>query len=490
MKILFVYPGVIVREVPLNVMYVSSAIRQEGHQSQLFHFTPYKSNSITKTTFRLIIEAFEIKMKEFQPDVVAFSVMIQNYLITCELTRIAKIKYNKVTIWGGIQPIIEPEKCFEIKELDYICTGEGEHVFPQFLNCLQKGKDVSKIIGIWLNGNGRIIRNGRPNLLDDLDSIPFPDRDLLENKYYNAELTGANILTARGCPFHCSFCQNKELMNIYRGKGKFVRYRSFENIFKEMELIIERYDAPSFYISDETFTINRERVIEFCQDYKCRINKPFMVQTRIDHLNDKELIKNLSDAGCFMINLAIESGNDLLRNNTLNKRISKEQIFRAFKLAKDHNIMTTSFNMIGVPGETKKTIQETIDINRKVKPDRILCTIFMPLPGTDLGNYCKTKKLLKRPLEETTNYYSQVTIKNVNLSDRTLIGYQGFFDWYVVLPEKWFPLINILRLIYQILVAPYPSKNQFFYILRENIIEFVYQSKKFLPQKKLHIRKR
>ncbi len=487
MKILFIYPGFVVREVPLNIMYVSAAAKKAGHQCQLFHFTPYKSKSILRSTRELIIEAFEMKMRYYDPDMVAFTVMVQDYMLTCELTKLAKHKYKKTTVWGGIQPILETDLCFEADGLDYICTGEGEEVFPLLLECLERDKDPSDIAGIWHKRNGNVIKNDRPYLVQNLDIIDFPDRDLMEDKYYNAELIGANILTARGCPFPCSFCQNQELMNIYRGKGHFVRYRSIENVIREMELVIKRYDSPSFYISDEIFTLNKDRVLDFCKEYKRRIDRPFMIQTRIDRMCDEDMMKALKDGGCFMINLAIESGNDHLRNKILKKNTTREHIYKAFRLAKDHGIMTTSFNMIGVPGENIKTIYETIDINREVLPDRILCSIFMPLPGTALGQYCKEHNLLKSRLEETTNYYSQVTVKNDSLSDRTMIGYQGFFDWYVLLSPRWYFFVHLLRLIYQGLVFPMLPKSQFFYRIRENIVEFVYQSKRFLPQKTMHV---
>lgn len=490
MRILFVYPGYIVREVPLNIMYISAVAKKEGHECELFHFAPYKSKSFIKTTSELIVEAFEKKLKEYDPDVVAITVMIQDYDLTRKITSIAKKKYGKVTIWGGIQPILEPLKCFEEEALDYICAGEGEVVFPKLLKAIETKGNIKDLEGIWFKENGKVVENGRPYLISDLDGLPFPDRDLLEDKYYKAELTGANILTARGCPFPCSFCQNKELMNIYRGKGNFVRYRSLENIFKEIEFIIEKYNAPSFYISDEMFTLDKKRAGEFCKEYKHRIQKPFMIQTRIDSIDDEDLVRDLKDAGCFMINLAIESGNDHLRNVILRKNTPRDQILRVFKLLEKNGIMTTSFNMIGVPGETKRTIHETIDINKEVGAARILCTIFMPLPGTELGNYCDKNNLLKRRLEDTTNYYSQVTVKNQELSDRTLIGYQGFFDWYVLLSSKWHPFINFFRYVYQICVTPDLPKSQFFFKVRENIVEFVYQLKRFLPHKRIHIKNR
>ena len=490
MKILFVYPGYIVREVPLNIMYVSAAIQAAGHESRLFHFTPYQHPTWLKGIAELIEEGFLEIMREYKPDLVGFSVIIQDYHITKRLSGIAKNIFKTPVIWGGIQPILQPEQSINEPEVDFICTGEGEYAIPEFLECLERGKDPMTVTGIWSKDtSGKIHRNGHPQLVEDLDTIPFPNRDLLESKYYRAELTGANILTARGCPFPCTFCQNKTLMETYKGKGKFVRYRSLENVFMEMEELIEKYDVPSFYLSDEMFTLNKRRVIDFCREYKHRIKRPFMVQTRVDHI-DKELAHVLGEAGCFMVNMAIESGNEHIRNIVLKKRVSTEQVLEAYKLVHEHGMMTASFNMIGVPGETLDTIWETIEINRQLKPDRILCSIFMPLPGTELWNYCENNHLITEDVGETTNYYSQVVVNNPNLSSRTLIGYQGFFDWYVLLPYWLHRFVHILRIVYQRLVSPTIPKNPIKRKLREIIVEFVYQLKQYLPQKELRIKVR
>jgi anaerobic magnesium-protoporphyrin IX monomethyl ester cyclase len=490
MKVLFVYPGYIVREVPLNVMYISAAIEKAGHKSRLFHFSPYRKLTWAQDVTERIEEGFLAMMNEFKPDLVAFSVMVQDYNITKHLSWLVRDRYKLPVVWGGIQPILEPDRSINEPEVDYICTGEGEKVFPEFLDRLQRGTGSMEVTGIWgKDAVGNVYRNDRPDLIENLDEVPFPNRDLLGPEYYRAELTGTNILTARGCPFPCSFCQNKALIEIYKDKGKFIRYRSLDNVFREMEEVIEKYGAPSFYFSDEMFTLDKRRAMDFCQEYKKRINKPFMVQTRADYM-DEELARALSEAGCTMVNMAIESGNEHIRNKVLKKSIPTEKIMHAYKLMSDYGMMSSSFNMIGVPGETVDTIWDTIDINRKLKPDRILCSIFMPLPGTELGDYCERTKLITEDVAETTNYYSQVTIRNSNLSARTLIGYQGFFDWFVLLPRKFHGLVHVLRVIYQNIVTPRIPKNPIKRKLREMIVETVYQMKAYLPQKKFHAKTR
>ncbi|MFC2025016.1 B12-binding domain-containing radical SAM protein [Chloroflexota bacterium] len=482
-KILLVYPGFIVREVPLNILYISAALRQAGYDTKVFELTKYlRKNSIVNPLKRILSDLSEL-LDYYQPDMVGFSVMTVGYYLTREMAYVVKQKGIKV-IFGGIHPTIAPEQTITESFVDFVCVGEGETSFVNLLNSYFADEDYRHTGGIWSKDtNGEIYSNEVESLATDLDSIPFPDRDALDSRYYNAELTGANVLTSRGCPYPCSFCQNKFLLNLYKGKGPFVRYRSVENIFGELQLIISKYGAKSFYFSDETFTMNKKRTLDFLNKYRLRFKSmPFMCETRIDCV-DNEIMEALKEAGCHQLNIAIESGNESIRNQVLNKKISDEQIRTAFRLAKKYNIKTQSFNMIGIPGETMENIFETISINKEVRPDRVLCTIFMPFGGTELGEACIEKGMIIADIKDSSIYYSQVTIQHEDLSPGQLIGYQGFFDWYIALSRRLYFLVGLFRMIYQFLVPPMPYKNSLLNYFREKIIELIYQSKRFIMVK-------
>jgi radical SAM superfamily enzyme YgiQ (UPF0313 family) len=174
----------------------------------------------------------------------------------------------------------------------------------------------------------------------------------------------------------------------------------------------------------------------------------------------------------------------------LKKSFKDEQIFKAFDLVKKYDMKTQSFNMIGIPEETKETIFETVNLNKSLQPDRLLCTIYMPFKGTELGKRCIEEGLVLRPVEESSGYYSEVTIKNYYLKPSTLIGYQGFFDWYVRLPERYYWAIDAVRLIYQTILPTtqdVPGPVRYF---REQVIEFVYNLKRFLPSRGYVIKNR
>ena len=479
-KVLLVYPGFISREVPLNLLYISAALKKAGYDTMVFELTNYLKNASMRNPLKGILKDFSVLLDSYRPDVVGFSVMTVGYNITREMAQVAKNKGKKV-IFGGIHPTIRPEETIAESFVDFICVGEGELPVVNLLNRFFGNEAYTNVKGIWgKDESGKIWRNDIENLVTDLDSLPFPDRDALDSHYYNAELTGANVFTSRGCPYPCSFCQNKFLLDLYKGKGTFVRYRSPENVYTELETIISKYGTERFYFSDETFTLNKKKTLEFLKGYKERFkNVPFMCQTRIDRI-DAEMMEALKEAGCHQINLAIESGNAEIRNNVLLKNFTDEQIRTVFSLAKKYGIKTQSFNMIGIPGETLGNVFETININKELRPDRVLCTIFMPFPGTELGEKCLEKGGIIADVKDASIYYSQVTMKHENISSRKLIGYQGFFDWYIALPQKYYFIIDFFRWIYQSVIPPMPYKNQLLNYFREKIIEYVYQSKKFI----------
>ena len=490
MKVLLIYPGVIVREVPLNLLYISSSLKESGSDTKIFEFTPYQKIKIYRNSNKHIKKEFEKVLLDYKPDIVGISLMTINYSISMKLLRIVKQKTTAKVICGGIHPAIEPDETINEKDVDFICIGEGEKSFIELVDKIKNNEDYTSVKGIWIKEKGKIYKNPIRELEENLDNISFPDRGALPDHYYKDELIGTNILTSRGCPYHCSFCQNKHLMKIYKNKGKFVRYRSFENIFSEIDFLIKRYNIKKLYFSDETFTLNKKRILDFCNEYKKRYNMPFMCQTRIDRL-DEETISALKNAGCFHVSLAIESGNNEIRKNLLKKPYTNKQIENIFELAKKYNLKTQSFNIIGLPGETIDNIFETINFNKKLQPDRILCTIYMPFKGTELGEWCFKQNLVLIDPKINNNYYNVISIKYDKINPKTILGYQGFFDWYVRLPKKYYKLIDLVRIIYQNLLMTKNPNNRFFIYFRVSLIEMIYKSKKYLPvSNKYYVSKR
>ena len=420
-------------------------------------------------------------LSAFKPEVIGFSVMSVNYKISKILAGLAKKKLPDLpVIFGGIHPTIAPEETIQEDCVDIICRGEGEETITEFLASLEKGEDTSTIKGLWVKSKGKTSRNPVRPLVQNIDSLPFPDREALSRSRLRAELYGVNLLSSRGCPFPCSYCQNKYLIDLYKGQGNFVRYRSVENIFAEIDEIIRLYNPNRLSFSDESFTLNKEHLREFCTKYPKKYQIPFLCQTRPD-LVDEETARLLKEAGCDFINMAIESGNPKIRNEILKRNIPTKKIIEAFSLAHKYGIRTGSFNMIGLLEENISTIWDTINLNKRLQPDRMMCTVYMPFRGTELGEKCLSQGWLAHPIDDSEVYYTYVSIKHPAISGRALFGYQGFFDYYVRLSPAFYWLIDIFRFFYQRLPLTTNRISPLTRALREALINFVYKMKRFLP---------
>jgi radical SAM superfamily enzyme YgiQ (UPF0313 family) len=482
-KVLLVYPGYIVREQPLNILYIGSAAKAAGHAVALFEISSFRRRPLRGDPYRMIKERYQELFARFKPDVVGFSVMSVNFRIALELAQLSKrISPEVRTVFGGIHPTIAPEETISEGAIDAICRGEGEESFSEFLAALDHGGDDTRIPGLWTKRDGTIFRNPMRPLIEDLDKIPFPDRDLIDPTRLRAELYGVNLLSSRGCPFPCAYCQNEYLMDLYRGYGRFVRYRSIDNVFAEIDQVIQKYRPSRLSFSDESFTLNKKRLKEFCERYANKYSIPFLCQTRPD-LIDEDAIQTLKDGGCDFINMAIEAGNPRIRNSVLQRNITNEQILQAFQLARRHGIRTGSFNMIGLPGEDMSTIWDTIRINKLLQPDRIMCTVYMPFLGTKLGQDCLKDGWLEHPIDDAEIYYTNITIHHPTISGKTLFGYQGFFDYYVRLSTKLYPLIHVFRWIYELMPKTSYGLSPLLRAVREGVINFVYNVKRFLPSR-------
>jgi len=489
-RVLLVYPGYIVREQPLNILYIAAAVKAAGHATAFFEVTPFRKRPLTGDPFRVMKAAFGAKLEAFRPDVVGFSVMSVNYTISAVLAEVVRAKAPAaLTVFGGIHPTIAPEDTIADPRVDILCRGEGEGAMTDLLAAFDAGSDYGGIPGLWVKRGGETRRNPMRPLLQEIDTLPFPDRAIMAPGRLQAELYGINMLTSRGGPFPCSYCQNEFLMDIYSGLGRFVRYRSIESVFAEIDELIARFKPSRISFSDESFPLNKKRLKEFCERYAKRYSIPFLCQTRPD-LVDAETVKVLRDGGCDFMNMAIEAGNPEIRNAVLQRNISTDQIIGAFTEARKGGIRTGSFNMIGLPGETLATVRETVALNGRLQPDRIMCTVYMPFHGTKLGEECIADGWLEHPIDDAEIYYTNITIKHPTIPGRTLFGYQGFFDYYVRLPRAFYPLVHAARGLYQLMPKTSYHLPPLIRAAREGIINFVYKMKRFLPSRGFFMRTR
>jgi len=441
-KILFINPSLIYGNwMHMGIAYLSAYVKRYGHSVELYDAGKKIRRKWTKFEYNDEQNLIK-KIDEFKPDIIGITVMDSNFSFVLYLAGIIKKNFDIPIILGGPQPTIDPEHCIKPKTIDMICIGEGEGALLDLLNAIDKKRDFTKIKNLWVKKDGKIIKNPPRNLIQDLDLLPFPDRELFD-QYDNKQ-----FMTGRGCPYMCTYCINHRLINLYKGQ-RFVRYRSIKNVFKEIKEVDKKHRIKSIAFIDETFTINKKRAIEFCKAYKKEIGIPFSVQTRANTL-DKEITFSLKEAGCYIILIGIENANDNIRNNILNRNITKEQIINAFKYAKEAGIQTFSFNMIGVPGETRKTILETVEFNKYLGTERRQYSIYFPFRGTDLGDLCYKKGYIKERPER--DYFIKSFLDLPTMSAKMIDSYVTVLPLYYAFPKLLYFLVDIIRYV----LYPFP----------------------------------
>ena len=290
--------------------------------------------------------------------------------------------------------------------------------------------DLSGVRGITFRTGDVINDNGDGKMCQKLDSIPFPDRETIPWQWYleawYSRKPFMNMMTARGCPYHCAFCLWPQSMY-----GHKQRLRSLDNVFEELHLLAHKYGVQEVNNDDGTFTTKKKRVIEFCQ--RMRDQKLTLVWTcngRVDNLDD-EMLAEMKASGCKMIRLGVESGSQEVLDK-IKKGLTLQQIEEGVRKVKKHGIQALGGFMFGFPYDTRNTVEQTIQFAKKLSPDQVQFSINMCYPGTSLYDYSKDNDLLlaKSFKEFDMTHGPVVKTKDMERSELESILSRAYKDFY------------------------------------------------------------
>ncbi len=327
-------------------------------------------------------------VKLLHPHVVGFqSAATQFHFVKQMAEEVKKVMAGVITVCGGAHPTSFPECALESKYLDAVFVGEAETAFVNFLECLESGAAWREVPNIAYVLNGKLVKNALLPLLEDLDELPPPDREVYPAVEMMSKANEATFLFTFGCPFLCAYCSNHVIARVYGKSSNSPRYRSVESCIREIEKVVSKFTVYRINFMDEIFGLNKNWRVEFCEKYRKRVWLPFECRSRAD-IFDEDYARMLKDAGCYRVKMGVESGNDFIRNKVLNRQMSRETLFKAFDVARKFGLKTFALNIIGVPGETEEMIWDTIRFNRELKPTRSYAHVYYPYRGTVLGNRC------------------------------------------------------------------------------------------------------
>ncbi|KMP10459.1 hypothetical protein UZ36_07580 [Candidatus Nitromaritima sp. SCGC AAA799-C22] len=403
--------------VQLQITALSAYLKKYGYSVDYLELYIFQGNESHK--FDDVIKA---KIEEYQPTLVGFSTYDMNYNFNLEYARFIKqLDPNIKIIAGGQAVTMVPEDYMEQDCIDYACIGEGEKLVTELLDALETDSPVGHIEGlIWKNEAGEVVRNKDRFLQENLDELPFIDRTTVEGQHERMKYLP--MLAGRGCPYTCTYCSNEAQKNMAPNKNSFTRWRSPQNIIAEIKETMGTYDFEYVYFYDDVFCLKLDWLEEFVLLYKKNFpNIPFHCLLRPEMANDPRRINLLAQGGCSMIHMGVESGSEPYRKKLLGRHMPNETILSATRLAQKNNIDVLAFMMVGMPGETCLDMLKTIILNFQMKPLNIITSIFYPLKGTPLYDYCIENDLINWKKKKKMVVFTYDTCLKANFLKRIYI---------------------------------------------------------------------
>ena len=364
---------------PLGLGYLSSYLKNRGHESRIID------------GLNLDYSTSEILDKCAGSDIVGINCLSAYFLEVIELSRQLKKRGFTVVI-GGPHASALPEMTLEATRADYIIVGEGELTFWELIECLKHNKPTENIPGLLTKKDKKTINR---QLIDDLDSLPFPDWKQINPRIYKKAPHGgliksfpvAPLITSRGCPFECTFCSSPFLWD------RKIRFRSPQNVVDEIAYLVKEFKIKEVHFEDDNLTLKRKHVEDICNlilKRKIKINWATPNGIRVDTL-DLELLRLMKRSGCYFIAFGIESGNQGILDNA-KKGVNLETVRRVASLAKKAGIVTQGFFIFGLPGETEETMKETMAFAKSIPLDKAQFLLLDILPGSELWSQLKKDK--------------------------------------------------------------------------------------------------
>ena len=422
-----------------GIGYLSAVAKAAGHRTALVTIAGRE-------------EGLARRIAEMEPDVVALTGTSAQWGLAAWVAReVSRALPEVPIIAGGVHSTVATEDVISTPGVWAACRGEGEAALPEMLARLEWG-GWEETPGFWtrpqvLSGvgptpivtegtearvaHGEVVRNATAPL-GDLAALPHPDRAIYDYQAIldrNRNNVGAEFMASRGCPFTCTYCINSAMSELTGGAWRHVRYRPVADMVAEIEEVLARYSGVKMIgFHDDIFGLDKAWLREFAEAYRSRIDIPFWCNERVGTF-DEDDVSVLKEAGCFRIHMGIESADDTLRREILRRDISSEEIEEAFAMLKRAGIRTVAFNMIGVPYETEETVKATVELNRRIRPDWLVVSIFSPFPGTRLRELAAEKGWLKAGLPES--YYEATwALEQPSISRERLVWYyEHFVEW-------------------------------------------------------------
>jgi len=358
LKFTFIFPQITATRLPhynYAVGALSASLKEAGHKTSLLHYVkPINEKELIKSIL------------EESPDIVGFTATTNAFRNVKQMAKCLKRHFDFPIICGGVHPTLASESSINEEGIDIICVGEGEGALVDLCNKMEMGEDITSIPNLWVKRDGEVFKNPPRPLIENLDSLPFQDRGIFDYENLNESKNGvAKVVVSRGCPYHCTYCCNSQLKEVYENKDKYVRFNSVERVLAEIEQMVKTYPFIEFLVfHDDILPLKMNWFRQFAEEYP-------------------------------------------------------EQIIDAFAFCKKEGIVTQAYNMVGLPFENPSSILDTIKLNAQIQPDMTRPSVFYPYPKTRLYDICHNNNFLTQREYDSTfegTILSQPTISEAQVN--------------------------------------------------------------------------
>jgi len=408
-------------EYPIYLSYVIAVLEKAGIEVEF----------IDAVYDELSIEAFAEEVKKRGPAMVVLECSTPSINYDLESAKQTKQALPGVltVLVGSHVTVFHQEIMEEMAHVDVICRGEFEMTILDLARSDGGPEAFENIPGTTYRKNGDIIANEDRPLIEDLNALPFPARHIIRTDHYRqgtfSGTKSTTMITSRGCPHHCTFC-------LWPGTlyGHGYRKRSVENVVDEISHVVKDHGVDEIYFDDDCWAMDKKRGLEICRQIcERKLDIRWIVQIRADTLNE-ELLKAMKKAGCCYLRIGVESGSQRMLD-LMKKKVDLPVVEEAFRLARSARIKTQAFFLLGLPGETDESVDETIRFAKKIRPDSAQFAIAMPHPGTELYDECLKKGWLEfKDWEDFSSTHSLInteTFSKKKVEEARIKAYRRFY---------------------------------------------------------------